>query len=323
MNSTTALSPLGNRAAALERFRRDVLHGLQQPAKTLPCKYLYDERGSHLFDQICELEEYYPTRTETGILRRHINEIAERIGPDCMLLEFGSGSSLKTRLLLDHLVNPAAYVPIDISGPHLFRSAEALSVRYPHLEVLPVCADFTASIRLPEPSRWSSRCVMFFPGSTIGNFNHHDAQQLLRRIYNLCGPGGALLIGVDLKKDPRILERAYNDARGVTSAFNLNLLERINRELHADFPIDQFRHRAVYNRQLGRIEMRLVSRTRQTVHVDAVPISFTAGEWILSECSYKYHVAEFRDLAAGAGFVLRDAWLDDRQLFSVLHFQIR
>ncbi|HVF11165.1 MAG TPA: L-histidine N(alpha)-methyltransferase, partial [Abditibacteriaceae bacterium] len=239
-------------------FREEVLHGLQQPQKELPCKYFYDERGSHLFDQICRLEEYYPTRTELAIMQEHAGAMAQLLGRGCLLIEYGSGSSLKTRVLLDHLAAPAAYVPIDISRAHLMRSAGRLAAAYPGLKVLPVCADYTTDFTLPTCHRPIARKAVYFPGSTIGNFDPTQAQNFLCHIAEICGVGGGLLIGIDLKKDACILEPAYNDARGVTAAFNLNLLRRINRELGADFQLDRFQHYAFYNEELGRIEMHLV-----------------------------------------------------------------
>jgi dimethylhistidine N-methyltransferase len=309
------------RAPGTERFLTDVLDGLRRPVKELPCKYFYDEFGSRLFDRICELDEYYLTRTETGILR-HAPEMAALLGPACLLVEFGSGSSLKTRLLLDHLPRPAAYVPVDLSREHLLRSAADLRLRYPGLEVLPLCADFTGDLDLPAPRRAPARRAVYFPGSTIGNFGPTEAQLLLRRIARLCGPGGALLLGTDLRKDPRILEAAYDDRAGVTRDFNLNLLRRINRELGADFDLSAFRHRAVYNRTLGRVEMHLVSLREQAVRLDGTVIPFAEGESIRTECSYKYDLEQFRGQAAAAGFEVARVWTDERRLFAVQYLTV-
>jgi dimethylhistidine N-methyltransferase len=306
----------------LETFREDVVRGLQQPDKSIPCKYLYDERGSQLFDQICELEEYYPTRTEIEIMRWHSEEMAEYIGPGSLLIEYGSGSSKKARFLLDHLRDPAAYVPIDISREHLAQSAAALASTYRDLPVHPVCADYTGSFTLPACERPVSRRVAYFPGSTIGNFSIEEARQFLKQVADVCGRGGGLLIGVDLKKDPAILEAAYNDRKGVTAAFNLNLLERINRELEGDFRLDQFRYEAPYNVRRGRIEMYLVSRPSQMVHLDDVTIPFREGEGILTECSYKYALDDFAQLAASAGFKVKRVWTDERRLFSVQYLTV-
>ena len=300
------------------RFRADVLRGLGRPAKELPCKYFYDERGSRLFEQICALDEYYPTRTELAIMRRFAAAMAAWLGPRCLLIEFGSGSSTKTRLLLDHLETAAAYVPVDISGAHLERSARILAADHPGLPVLPVHADFTAPLTLPRNLEEARRAV-YFPGSTIGNFTPPEARALLRRVHALCGPGGGLLIGIDFKKDRATLEAAYNDARGVTRAFNLNLLRRINRELGGDFRLDRFRHHAFYNADEGRIEMHLISTGRQTVRIGPAQIGFTAEEGIRTEYSYKYDVEGFGTLAASAGWTVEQVWTDERRLFGVLY----
>lgn len=298
-------------------MRAEVLAGLRRRQKELPPKLFYDERGSQLFDQICELEEYYPTRTELAITRAFTHEIAALVGPNCLLVEYGSGSSLKTRILLDRLVAPAAYVPIDISREHLLASAGRIAAAYPGLEVLPVAADYTADFTLPAPRRSPARVVTYFPGSTIGNLHPHEAVRLLGQIAVQVGVGGGLLIGVDLQKDRATLERAYDDAAGVTAAFNLNLLARLNRELGADFQLEQFQHRAVYNEQLHRIEMHLVSLRPQLAHVGDVQFAFAQGEHILTECSYKYTLAGFATLARRAGFTVRRAWTDAAGRFSV------
>jgi dimethylhistidine N-methyltransferase len=300
----------------------EVLAGLSRPHRQLPCKYFYDERGSRLFDEICELEEYYLTRCELAILRRHAGEMAGRIGPGCALIEYGSGSSLKTRLLLDRLERPAAYVPVDISGEHLLHSARQLARAYPGLEVAPVCADFTRPFTLPTLRGAPRRRVVYFSGSTVGNFGPAEATALLAGIARLCGPGGGLLIGVDLKKGRAILGPAYDDARGVTAAFNLNLLARINRELGADFDLSRFRHHAFYNEGAGRIEMHLVSLAAQTVHVGGAAFELAEGETICTEYSYKYGLDEFRDLAARAGLALEQVWTDQKGLFSVQYLNV-
>jgi len=307
---------------SLQVFLQDTLRGLGQNPKCLPCKYFYDEEGSRLFDRICELEEYYPTRTELAIMRRHAPEMARQSGPEVMLVEFGSGSSLKTRLLLDQLADPVAYVPVDISRDHLERTAGRLARDYPRIEILPVCADFTEPFELPTSSRPASHVAVYFPGSTIGNFEADNARALLGRIASLCGTGGGLLIGIDLKKDTATLEAAYDDAQGVTAAFNLNLLRRINRELGADFRLDRFRHRAVYNRSLGRIEIGLVSRCRQRVSVNGKTFDFDQGEEIRTEYSHKYTVDGFAEMAAGADLMLRRHWTDADGLFAVLHLAV-
>jgi dimethylhistidine N-methyltransferase len=319
MTTSAAVEPidLHDFEPEVDSFREEVVHGLQQAQKTIPCKYFYDAHGSHLFDQICELDEYYPTRTELSIMQQHAGAMAQLIGRGCLLIEYGSGSSLKTRVLLDHLQAPAAYVPIDISREHLMRSAAGLAAAYPSLKVLPVCADYTADFTLPLCHRPIARKVVYFPGSTIGNFDPVQAQKFLCHIAAIAGAGGGLLIGIDLKKDARILEPAYNDAKGVTAAFNLNLLHRINRELGADFQLHQFRHHAFYNEELGRIEMHLVSLQNQTVQIGETTITFTEDETIHTENSYKYSPEEFAVLAANAGFELQAMWTDEQRLFGV------
>jgi dimethylhistidine N-methyltransferase len=305
-------------------FRDDVLRGLAGPRKHLPCKYFYDAEGSRLFDAICELEEYYPTRTEIGLLKRHGAEMAALIGPGATLIEFGCGSLVKTRLLLDALTAPRVLVPIDISRDHLLRGAAALDADYPGLAVLPVVADFARSVPLPAAALAAGgRRAVFFPGSTVGNFDPPAVAEFLGRVAAMVGTGGGLLIGVDLKKDAATLVRAYDDAAGVTAAFNLNILARINRELAGDFDLDGFRHRALYDAERGRIEMHLESRRDQTATVLGRPFRFAAGETIHTENSYKYRVEEFAALAAGRGFAVERAWLDDERLFSLLYLTVR
>ncbi len=308
------LSDFGPRS---DDFREEVLWGLRQPQKEIPSKYFYDERGSRLFDRICELEEYYLTPTETAIMREHVTEMAELLGPGCLLIEYGSGSSTKTRILLDRLREPAAYVPVDISRDHLLRAAADLGQAYPDLRVLPVCADYTARFELPGGNGAVGRTAVYFPGSTVGNFHPEQARRFLQHVAEVAGAGGALLIGVDLRKDPRILETAYNDREGVTAAFNLNVLARINRELGAKFDLDAFRHHAFYNEDRGRIEMHLVSLGAQTVHVGDIAIAFREGETILTECSYKYDRDEFARLAGDAGWNVERVWTDAHGRFSV------
>jgi len=303
---------------ARHRLRTDVLNGLRSHPKMLPSKYFYDEAGSQLFEQITTLEEYYPTRTELAVMEQHALEMADLLGPRCLLIEYGSGSSTKTRLLLDQLREPAGYVPIDISDVFLRSSAEALSEQYPDLAILPICADFTQPQALALPMTEASRRIVYFPGSTIGNLTPQQAVQLLRRTADLVGLGGGLLLGVDLKKDRRVLEEAYNDRRGVTAAFNRNILVRLNRELGADFAVDRFAHRAFYNDVEGRIEMHLVSDRRHRVTLGPAAICFAAGESICTEYSYKYEGEELRILARAAGFRLERIWTDDRNYFSVV-----
>lgn len=308
--------------AATNDFRADVLRGLSRADKELPCKYFYDEVGSRLFERICELPEYYPTRTELAIMRRHAPEMAALLGRQCLLIEYGSGSGTKTRLLLDHLTEPAAYVPVDISCAHLRQAARSLADDYPKINIRPLCADFTRPLDLPTNGKTPSRRVVYFSGSTIGNFTLEQAGQLLRQTARLCQPGGGLLLGADLKKDPAVLHAAYNDAQGVTAAFNLNLLARINRELNADFSLDQFWHAAFYNPREGRVEMHLVSRKEQPVVVAGESIHFAEGESIRTEFSYKYTLSGIQELAAAAGFQLEQVWTDPKRYFGVLYFTV-
>jgi|HubBroStandDraft_6_1064221.scaffolds.fasta_scaffold45452_3 dimethylhistidine N-methyltransferase len=303
-------------------FLRDVIAGLQTRPKHLSCKYFYDQRGSKLFDRICQLDEYYLTRSELAIMDRFAPEMGAQIGPGAMLVEYGSGSSVKTRYLLDGLPDPVAYVPVDISGDHLQQTARELARDYPRIEVLPVCADFTQDFALPHSLRATTHAAVYFPGSTIGNFLPGQATGLLRRITRLCGTGGGLLIGIDLKKDAATIEAAYNDRLGVTAEFNLNLLRRINRELGADFDLDQFFHQARYNDEFGRVEMYLVSRRAQAVTFGGETIEFEPGESICTEHSHKYTVGEFAAVAATAGLTLRREWTDKNRQFAVLHFAV-
>jgi dimethylhistidine N-methyltransferase len=254
-------------------------------------------------------------------MRDHGKSIAERIGPEAMLIEYGSGNSEKTRILLDRLVDAVAYAAIDISREHLLESAWKLAREYPSIEVMPVCADYDQRLDIPAPRRAPRRRVVYFPGSTIGNFHPEDAVGFLARMRRHAGPDGALLIGVDLKKDRAVLEAAYNDSASVTAAFNLNVLLRLNREIDADFDIEAFRHRAHYNEEAARIEMHLVSAVSQTVSIDGAAIDFAAGEPIWTESSYKYTVEEFSRLAARAGFELERVWIDDGDLFSVQYYR--
>jgi dimethylhistidine N-methyltransferase len=310
-------------ALSANEFRVDVLKGLAGPEKTLPCKYFYDETGSRLFDRICELPEYYLTRAELAILRRSVEEMAELLGPHCLLIEYGSGSGLKTRMLLDQMIAPTAYVPVDLAGEQLQELALELSRDRPDIEVYPICADFTRALAIPACGTETQRKAVYFPGSTIGNFGPDDAIQLLLRTAELCGRGGGMLLGVDLKKDPRMLDAAYNDSQGVTADFNLNLLRRINRELTADFWIEDFWHHAFYDPSQGRIEMHLVSRRDQRVKVAGHTFYFAEGESIRTECSYKYSLRDMQDLAAAAGFMVERIWLDEQKLFSVMYLTVQ
>ena len=297
--------------------REEVLDGLQKPLKHLPSKLLYDEQGSRLFDQITKVKDYYPTRTEAAIMQDSIDDIIERVEKQALLVEYGSGSSEKTRILLDHLPELAAYVPIDISKEHLEHSAKLIAEDYSELEVLPVCADYTKPFYLPSPKNPSSQRFIYYPGSTIGNFHPEEASTFLSQIASMAGTKGSLLLGVDLKKDPETLMAAYNDSEGVTAAFNLNLLVRLNRELNADFNVEHFNHQAVYNEPKGRMEMHLISLKDQKVDIDGIPISLQEGETIWTESSYKYTLEDFKAVSAEAGFEVQKVWTDSDQLFSV------
>ena len=297
-------------------FRTALIQGLSGHSKSIPCRFLYDARGSALFDRICELPEYYPTRTELGILTACAPEIAERAGPAAQMIELGGVNSSKARILLDALEAPAAYIPVDISREHLKASAHAIGAEKPELEVLAVCADYTQPFELPEAPGGGMR-LGFFPGSTIGNLQPDEAIMFLAAWAERLGPGAAMVVGVDLRKDASILEPAYDDAQGVTADFSRNLLVRANRELGADFDVDAFAHRARYDAAHGRIEIHLESLKAQTVHIDGVALSFAAGERIHTENSYKYSIEGFRGIARAAGFRPAAVWTDPNQLFSV------
>lgn len=298
-------------------FAADVRRGLARQPKRLPSKYFYDARGSALFERICAQPEYYLTRTELSILHAHAGAIAEAIGARPLLVEYGSGSGLKTRVLLRALHDPVGYVPVEISRSALRASVEALAPEFPRLEMLPVCADFTGTVALPAPRHRQHRVVVFFPGSTLGNFGHREAIALLGRMRAEMGPHGAALIGIDLEKERALLEAAYNDAAGVTAEFTLNLLVRINRELGADFDLDHFRHRATWNPLAGRIETHIVSRVEQQVHIGDRAVRFAAGEAMLVEYSCKYTQAGFARMAAAAGLRVARTWTDPRHWFAI------
>lgn len=300
----------------------EVRAGLSATPKTLPCKYFYDEKGSDLFQQICHLPEYYPTRTETKLLQSIAGEIGELIGPGCQMIEYGSGSSEKMRIVLSALIEPESFTAVDISKEHLLTVTEALSNEFPDLKVHAVSADFVRPFEVPAMIG-SGRRVGFFPGSTIGNFTHDGAIEFLEGTRHVVGPKGAMLIGVDLKKDERILHAAYNDAQGVTAAFNMNLLTRLNRELGANFDLTRFRHDAFYNAEIGRIEMHLLSLSDQTVSLGGEPYSFRKDETIHTENSYKYSPDEFTALTERAGYEMLKTWTDPEQLFGLFFLQAR
>lgn len=307
---------------AASDFLAEALAGLSQRPRTLPSKFFYDERGADLFLEICELPEYYVTRTERAILEQYAPEMAASIGANAELVGFGTGAGIKTRMLLEHLKNPIAYVPVDISRQRLIESAEALQAKMPALEILPVCADYLQPLRLPRPSRQPEHIAVYFPGSTIGNLEPEVAEDFLQRLCRLSGHSGGLIIGVDLQKSVEVLEAAYNDRAGVTARFNLNLLTRANRELGADFDLAAWQHRAIYNRGAGRIEMHLVARGAQEVHLGGRSFVFADGEKIITEYSYKHTPEGFARLAGAAGFKLSRQWIDAQQLFAVFHFVV-
>lgn len=303
-------------------FLEEVIAGLSRSQKALSPKYFYDQRGCELFEAICGLPEYYPTRTEMAMMQANMREMAQRLGRDCALIEYGSGSGRKTRALIAEL-KPAVYVSIDIAGEQLRASAAQLAEMFPELRVVAVCADYSRPLALPEIGRLGTlRRAIYFPGSTIGNFTVPESLEFLRNARRLAGPGGAMLVGVDLKKDHDVLHAAYNDAQGVTAAFNLNLLARINRELGADFDLSAFRHHAFYNAQGGRIEMHLVSLKGQRVTLCGRRFDIRAGETIHTENSYKYSIAEFQELARAAGFEPEACWTDPQQLFAVHYLAV-
>ncbi|GAB5535677.1 MAG: L-histidine N(alpha)-methyltransferase [Rubricoccaceae bacterium] len=309
----------------LSAFARDVLNGLAARPRSIPSKYFYDERGSELFEQITQLDAYYPTRTERQILTTHAAQIAEEIGWRSALIEYGSGSSEKTRILLDALHSKralSAYVPVDISADFLATIAEDLRESYPGLPILPVAADYSHAVPLPQLPDDTERRVMFFPGSTIGNLTPDEAQDFLREMAQMLGPKGRLILGSDLAKDQAVLELAYDDPEGVTAAFNKNLLVRMNRELEADATLDAWTHRALYNATEGRVEMHLVSDRDQVLRVGGTAFSFSSGESIHTENSYKYEPGALHQLASEAGFQFRTQWTDPKNWFAVESYHV-
>ncbi|SMO49957.1 dimethylhistidine N-methyltransferase [Gracilimonas mengyeensis] len=298
---------------------REVQEGLAQPQKSLPSKYFYDRYGSQLFDKITRLEEYYPTRTERKLLEDYALEIGEYLGDRVLLIEPGSGSSEKTRILLDKLNTITGYIPIDISGKYLQEVAKELRREYPDLEISPLGADYTRPIQLPELSV-EGRRIVFFPGSTIGNFKRETVHRFMKVVTDLTGREGAFLIGVDLKKDVEVLEAAYNDSKGITAAFNKNILTHINDELGTGFDLEKFNHRAIWNEQEGRIEMHLVCKESHEVTVGDKTISFQKGESIHTENSHKYSLEEFRDMVA-PWFEVKQVWTDENDWFSLQYLE--
>jgi dimethylhistidine N-methyltransferase len=314
--SSTAIANNPTEAQQAE-FLLDLKHGLTRQHKSISPKYFYDAAGSALFDQICDLPEYYPTRTELTILQKHAREIAVHLGPHAEILEFGAGSMQKVRILLDAMDRPARYIPIDISGEHMQEAASKMARAYPELQVEPLVADYTQDLVLPPDMPPDGRRVGFFPGSTLGNFEPSDALRFMRMCARTL-QGGALILGADLVKDPSRLHAAYNDAQGVTADFNRNILVRANRELGADFLLGQFAHSAFYNAPLQRIEMHLMSTCRQVVQVDGTPFTFAQGETLHTENSYKFTVEGLQQLASRAGFTPGQVWTDHDNAFCLL-----
>ena len=304
-----------DREPPLPTMSSEILAGLQASVKSIPPKYFYDAKGSRLFDAITELPEYYPTRTEVGILRRHASDYGALVDAESMV-EYGSGSSTKVRILLESVM-PSAYVPVDISKDHLVRAARAIQADFPGLDVYPTCDDYTQPFALPAPVAALSQ-VAFFPGSSVGNFSPAAADAFLANVARVVGPGGWFMIGADLKKDPDVLHAAYNDARGVTAAFNRNVLHHINQALGADFDPASFRHEALYNESDGRIEMYLVAESRQVVTIAGETVVIDESERLHTENSHKYGTTEFQDKMQRAGFETVEAWTDDQEYFLVL-----
>ncbi|MDF1687872.1 MAG: L-histidine N(alpha)-methyltransferase [Parvibaculaceae bacterium] len=298
-------------------FLQDAVNGLSATPKNMSPKYFYDQKGSQLFDAICDTQEYYVTRTEIDLLKSLIPTLNKLAGPNAAIVEYGSGASVKVRTLLEGLDHVSSYLAIDISRTHLINACRVLADDYPDIAIGAICADFTAPIVLPPMSREKGNVVGFLPGSTIGNFAPKEAGAFLARAAKMLGKDGSLLMGVDLKKDPAILNAAYNDKQGITAAFNLNLLTRMRGELGAKLDQNTFCHKAFYNDDQGRIEMHLQSETDQTVHLDGQEFTFSAGETIHTENSYKYGLEEFAALAETAGFRAKHSWTDPEGLFSL------
>lgn len=314
---------LASAESMFEEELQEILGGLLAPQKRISPKYFYDQRGSELFDAICALPEYYLTRTEHQIMTAHLPEIAELVGAGASVIEFGAGSNAKARRLLEHLDEPVAYVPVEISASYLAGQANELAREFPGLSVIPVVADFTKPFELPEHPVAPNRNLIFFPGSTIGNFTRDEASNLLEVMRAEAKPDGALLVGVDLVKDADIIEPAYNDSQGVTAEFNLNALHHLNAGVGADFDPALFRHEAVYDSKRNRIEMRLIAERAHTVEIAGTPIPFAPGEYIITEYSHKYSVEDFAALARESGLQPDTVWLDENALFSVHYLTVQ
>ena len=300
----------------------EIILSLSKSQKELSCKFFYDEHGSKLFEQISELEEYYLTRTEISILNNNIKDISDAVGEEVLILELGSGSSRKIRILLDNFKSIAAYIPVDISKEFLLYSAEKLSEEYSNLQIIPVVADYTTPFTIPEFKMSYSTIVAYYPGSTIGNFTREKAQYFLNNIAGLCGEKSGLLIGIDLKKEPGMLEKAYNDTKGITAEFNLNILKNINSSFGTNFKINKWKHIAFYNEERGRVEMHLQSLEEQSVRVNGTSILFKKDETIHTENSYKYSIEEFEEMIEDF-YSLRNVWSDPGNKFAVCYFEAK
>ena len=305
-----------------EEIFNEVLEGLRKKDKELPCKLFYDEKGSALFDEICLQDEYYPTRTEIGIMQNYIGEITAALGENVLLAELGSGSSIKTRLLLDHMQNLNGYVPIDISTEYLFDVAGILKENYPFTDIIPLAADYTKDFELPAAGNVKSKTIFYFPGSTIGNFSPGEAKKFMKRLSKKINGGGGILIGVDLIKNTAILEKAYNDAAGITAEFNLNILRHLNDSINTNFDLNNFKHYAFFNEKESRIEMHLISKEDQQVTLESTQINFKKGEHIITEYSYKYSLISFKDLVS-EDYIISNVWCDKNNLFSVQYLRAK
>ena len=331
MSTAELLSNDFEQSILRETLLNEVVAGLSQPQKRMNPKFFYNELGSKLFDEICKQPEYYPTRVENVILQDYANDMAELLGQPDILIEYGSGTSQKVEILLDRLPELSAYVPIEISKETLLQSSERLRAKYTKLKVIPICADFTTGLELPlfhiskstvKPAGKLLKRVAFFPGSTLGNFESQAAKRFLIDATDHVGWKGGLLVGIDLKKDPAILESAYNDAEGLTARFNLNLLTHLNLLFESDFDLNGFYHRAVYNKNFGRVEMHLVSNREQMVHLGGMELGFKKWETIHTESSYKYSLEDFYLLAEKSGFHPIKTWTDPEKLFSVHYLEV-
>jgi len=303
-------------------MQNEVLQGLIQYPKTLPCKYFYDDKGSRLFEQICKLDEYYLTRTEIEIMKENSAEMADIIGEKCLIIELGCGNSDKIQILLNHLNNPAAYVAIDISKNALMEFVTSLHNKNPKLKIFPIFADYTQEIKFPDIDYSYSKRIVYYPGSNIGNFGRKEIHKILKIIHKLCGQDGSLLIGIDLKKDKSTLERAYNDKKGITAKFNLNILDNINHKLNSNFNIDNFQHKAIYNEIEGQIEMYLISKINQEVKIGDQNFIFDKKEQVLTEVSCKFTIKEFKNLVKDF-FEVKNVWTDIKNEFAVIYLDAK